>query len=120
MNARSEMERAWWYFRARYRSQLLHCLSLVTRVLFRAPQRGVKRIGRFLKKATRTSRGSVSHSYVFDVNVWGPALDKYGAVTHLTVVLYDDDEHIVCGPTPATTLFALFEKYGYDPGIFRD
>ena len=57
---------------------------------------------------------------VFDGNVWRPALEKYGAVTHLTVTLYDVDEHIVCGPVPSTPLFSLFDEYRYAPGILAD
>ena len=57
---------------------------------------------------------------LFDVNVWGPALQKYGAVTHLTVTLYNVDERIVGGPAPQTPLFALFDEYGYTPGILTE
>src|SRR5215467_6377234 len=57
---------------------------------------------------------------LFNVDVWKPALDKYGAVTHLTVILYDINEQIVCGPIPSSPLFALFEKYDYDPAMFSD
>jgi signal transduction histidine kinase/ActR/RegA family two-component response regulator len=56
----------------------------------------------------------------FDVNVWQPALAKYGAVTHLTVAVYDADKRIVCGPVPSTPLFALFDEYGYAPGILGE
>ena len=59
---------------------------------------------------------SRSHGPFTNVDVWRPGIDKYGAVTHLTVVLYDADEHTVCGPTPSSSLFAFFEKYGHDPG----
>jgi len=58
---------------------------------------------------------------LFDVNVWKPALEKYGAVTRLTVTLYDADERVVCGGSvPSTPFFALFEEYGYAPGMLSE
>lgn len=51
---------------------------------------------------------------------WMPALEKYGAVTHLTVALFGVDERIVCGPVPSTPLFALFDEYGFAPGILAE
>ncbi len=59
-------------------------------------------------------------SALFDVNVWGPALETFGNVTHLTVTVYGLDGEVVCGPVPSTPLFAVFERDGYDPGIFAD
>ena len=57
---------------------------------------------------------------LFDVGVWEPALEKYGAVTHLTVALYDVNGQIACGPAPATPLYALFHDRGYDPGLLAE
>ena len=57
---------------------------------------------------------------VFDIAVWTPALEKFGAVTHLSVALYGADGRIVCGPVPATPIVALLEEHGYDPGVFAE
>ncbi|MFN2447457.1 MAG: ATP-binding protein [Vicinamibacterales bacterium] len=55
---------------------------------------------------------------LFDVHLWKPALEKYSAVTRLTVTLYDGDERVVCcGSEPSTPFVALFEEYGYAPDI---
>jgi signal transduction histidine kinase/ActR/RegA family two-component response regulator len=57
---------------------------------------------------------------LFDVAVWRPALEKFGAVTHSTVIVYATDGAIVCGPLPKTPLFSIFEAVGYNPGVFDE
>jgi len=55
---------------------------------------------------------------MFDLSTWLPALEKFGAVTHLTVIVYAGDR-IACGPFHATPLHTLFARHGYDPRIFE-
>ena len=57
---------------------------------------------------------------LFDVAVWRPALEKYGAVSRLSVALYGVDGQRVSDPIPATSFCTLFEEHGYDPGVFAD
>jgi signal transduction histidine kinase/CheY-like chemotaxis protein len=52
--------------------------------------------------------------------VWKPALEKYAAVSHLTVALYDEQGRLVCGPINESGMFAFFSRYQYDPGLFAD
>jgi signal transduction histidine kinase len=54
---------------------------------------------------------------LFDANVWTPALQKFGAVAHLTVALHRLDETIACGPVPPSPLFALLAEYDCLPTI---
>ena len=56
----------------------------------------------------------------FDPAVWTPALETYGAATHLTVAIYDGQARLRCEPLPATPLHALFAEYGYQPSLFVD
>ena len=56
---------------------------------------------------------------LFDLGTWLPALDKFGAVTHLTVSIYAGGR-VVCGPVHATPLVELFARHGYDPGLLAD
>src|SRR5256712_6903826 len=57
---------------------------------------------------------------LFSDVVWQQALEKFAAVTRLTVVVYGVDEAVVSGPIHLTPLFALFQKAGYEPGIFAE
>jgi signal transduction histidine kinase len=52
--------------------------------------------------------------------VWRPALEKFGEVTRLTVVVYGVGGDIACGPVHVTPLFRLFQERDYEPGIFAD
>src|SRR5262249_49799692 len=59
------------------------------------------------QERSRNGIGRMSHSQgsLFKAEVWSAALNKYGAVTHLTVNLYDDEQRIVCGPAPSSAIF---------------
>lgn len=58
---------------------------------------------------------------LFHADVWRSALEKYGAVTHLTVALYGaDHQQLCCEPAPPTPLHSLFAQHGFDPGVFDE
>lgn len=57
---------------------------------------------------------------LFSSDLWLRALEKYASDTHLSVKLFDADERVVFGPVHSTPLFNVFEKKGYDPGIFDE
>ncbi|MGH9199872.1 MAG: putative bifunctional diguanylate cyclase/phosphodiesterase [Vicinamibacterales bacterium] len=63
---------------------------------------------------------SATDDVLFNGEVWRPALEKYAAVTNLTVVVYGVDHKIACGPIHPTPLFDLFTEYAYDSGIFTE
>ena len=56
----------------------------------------------------------------FTPDVWRPALETYGRVTHLTVLVYDAEGRIACGPFNPTPLFDAFAAAEHDPGIFTE
>ena len=56
----------------------------------------------------------------FDLAAWSSALDKFGAVTHLSVSLYGADGQMIGVPGPVTPLYAVFLEHAYDPGLFAD
>ena len=45
---------------------------------------------------------------LFEPDVWTPALDKYAAVSRLTVALYDSAGLLVVGPVNPTPLYDVF------------
>jgi signal transduction histidine kinase/ActR/RegA family two-component response regulator len=57
---------------------------------------------------------------LFDDEVWRSALEKYAAVTRLTVSVFNQAEQVICGPLHPTPFFNVFAEHGYDPGIFAD
>jgi signal transduction histidine kinase/ActR/RegA family two-component response regulator len=61
-----------------------------------------------------------SDAALFDAAVWQPALEKFGAVTNLSVAVYGADGEIACGPLPMSPLFAIFDENGFDPGAHAD
>ena len=56
----------------------------------------------------------------FSIEVWRPALEKYGSVTRLTVILFDAAGQMVCGPINTTPLFDAFAPATTDPGLFTE
>ncbi len=61
-----------------------------------------------------------SSQVLFNPRLWQSVLEKYAATTGVTVALYGADGSGVLGPIHPTPLFQLFEKNGYDPGIFSE
>jgi signal transduction histidine kinase len=56
----------------------------------------------------------------FSSDLWQQALERFADAAHITVKLFDADEHLVFGPVNPTPLFQLFKEAGYDPGMFAD
>jgi signal transduction histidine kinase/ActR/RegA family two-component response regulator len=62
-----------------------------------------------------------AYDALFDVRVWRPALTKFGAVTDLTVTLFDAEAHVrCCDPESPSPLFGLFRDRGFAPGILPE
>jgi diguanylate cyclase (GGDEF)-like protein len=57
---------------------------------------------------------------LFNAEVWRPALEKFAAVSNLTIVAYGADHRVVCGPVHPTPLFDLFTEHAHDAGIFSE
>jgi signal transduction histidine kinase/ActR/RegA family two-component response regulator len=57
---------------------------------------------------------------LFDTRVWTPALQTYGAVTDLSVEVFDGDNGVAVGPAPRTPLVDVFARYGSDLAPFTD
>ena len=57
---------------------------------------------------------------LFRDDAWGQALQKFGEVTRLTVVVYGTDGNEAREPVNVTPLVGLFRETGYQPGIFRE
>lgn len=57
---------------------------------------------------------------LFDSDLWEPALEKYAKATHVSLKLFDTDLRVVFGPIHPTPLFELFDRGGYDPGLFAE
>ena len=57
---------------------------------------------------------------LFNDGVWRAALEKYAAVTRLTVFIFDESGQVVCGPLHPTPFFEVFAEHGYDPGTFAE
>ena len=64
--------------------------------------------------------GQGADAELFDAAVWRPALERFGAVTGLTVALFGADEQVIGDPAPETPLFAALERRGYHPDVFAE
>jgi signal transduction histidine kinase len=57
---------------------------------------------------------------LFSDAAWSQALQNFGEVTRLTVVVYGPGGQVARDPIHVTPLFVLFRDTGYQPGIFAD
>ncbi len=63
---------------------------------------------------------TATHEALFSSELWATALEKFGRAAHLTVRLFDADERAVLAPVHPTPLFQLFDKSGYNLGLFAE
>jgi len=57
---------------------------------------------------------------LFKSPAWRPAMEKFGAVSGLSVWLFASDGQPVQGPLHSTPLAGLFSRHRYDPGILAE
>lgn len=57
---------------------------------------------------------------LFGSELWHPALEKYAQVTGLTVRLFAPDATVALATVHPTALFALFEEFEFEPGLFSE
>ena len=57
---------------------------------------------------------------LFNSDLWKPALDKFAEVTGLSVELFGVGERMVLATVHPTPLVKLFQKYGFEPGLFTE
>jgi signal transduction histidine kinase len=57
---------------------------------------------------------------LFAPDIWHTTLDKYAAVTGLSIELFSRDGQLVLASARPTPIVALFRKHGFDPGLFAE
>jgi signal transduction histidine kinase/ActR/RegA family two-component response regulator len=57
---------------------------------------------------------------LFKSAAWPPALEKFGAVSGLSVWLFASNGRPIRGPLHSTPLSEMFSRHGYDPGIIQE
>ncbi len=57
---------------------------------------------------------------LFGSDLWKPALEKYTAVTGLSVELFSVDGRVVLAAAHPTALYTLFQEFAYETGLFSE
>jgi len=73
-----------------------------------------------MKRSSAVQMKKTPEDVLFSSELWERALAKYAAATHVTVQLFDTDLRMVFGPIHPTPLFEIFDRGGYDPGLFAE